>query len=185
MTVNAAPRFGSADVAKLMLLQGFRPDEVMCLRKTDYDREAGTAQVRFGKTKAAKRTLDLLPESVAILERRLKIPGRESSQWFFPSRHHQDKSRDQHVVQIDHSHDTVCRNANVSFVLYDFRHTFATRMLVDAGVDMASLASILGHSNMTILRKYVHPTAEHQASAMQKYQDTRRSGLKLVKKKIG
>lgn len=35
-------------------------------------------------------------------------------------------------MQLDHTHDSVCQEAGVSFVLYDFRHTFATRQLVEA-----------------------------------------------------
>lgn len=59
------------------------------------------------------------------------------------------------------------------FVLYDLRHTFATRM-AQAGIDLATLAAILGHNSLRIVQKYVHPTAEHKREAMQRYDLTLR-----------
>jgi integrase len=85
-------------------------------------------------------------------------------------------------VQLDHTHDSVCQDAGASFVLYDFRHTFTTRQLVEAKTDMASLAAIMGHSSLRILQKYVHPTAEHQRQAMKQYEAKRPAPkLKRVK----
>ncbi len=57
----------------------------------------------------------------------------------------------------------------IGFVLYDFRHTFATR-LAQAGVDLATLAALLGHNSLRIVQKYVHPTADHKRKAMETYE---------------
>src|SRR6185312_553599 len=59
--------------------------------------------------------------------------------------------------------------SGLDFVLYDLRHTFATRM-AQAGCDLATLAAILGHSSLRLVQRYVHPTAEHQARAMKLYE---------------
>jgi site-specific recombinase XerD len=56
-------------------------------------------------------------------------------------------------------------------VLYDLRHTFATR-LAQAGIDLATLAAILGHNSIRIVQRYVHPTAEHKKAAMLRYDAT-------------
>lgn len=172
----AKPGSNLSDVAKLILLQGARPEEIMSLQKMFYDRSRGTIKIPGGKTRAAKRTLNLCAEAIEIVERRIQTTG--DSRWLFPS----DRIRGGHLQQLNNVHDRVCRDAGVSFVLYDFRHTFATRMLIEAEVDMASLAAIMGHSNMTVLRKYVHPTEEHQKEAMRKYDATRpKTQLRKVK----
>jgi site-specific recombinase XerD len=41
--------------------------------------------------------------------------------------------------------------------------------MAQAGVDLATLAAILGHNSIRIVQKYVHPTAEHKRAAMEKY----------------
>jgi integrase len=64
-------------------------------------------------------------------------------------------------------------------VLYDLRHTFATRM-VEAGCDLPTLAAILGHSGLRMVMRYVHPTAQHQKEAMRKYEKMLRPRLKAV-----
>ena len=52
---------------------------------------------------------------------------------------------------------------------YDLRHTWATRM-AQAGVDLVTLAAMLGHSKINMVLRYAHPTEEHQFAAMEKMQ---------------
>jgi hypothetical protein len=44
--------------------------------------------------------------------------------------------------------------------------------MAQAGVDLATLAAILGHSSIRVVEKYVHPTAEHQQQAMRKFEES-------------
>jgi site-specific recombinase XerD len=57
----------------------------------------------------------------------------------------------------------------LDFVPYALRHTFATRMAQE-GIDLATLARILGHNSIRIVERYVHPTDEHRKSAMLRYE---------------
>jgi integrase len=75
---------------------------------------------------------------------------------------------------FDVAHDRRCAKAlkdgtPFDFLLCDFRHTFATRTAQD-GIDLATLAKILGHNSIRIVERYVHPTDEHKKSAMVRYE---------------
>jgi integrase len=153
------------DLARLMRNQGMRPEEVVAIRKQDIDLERGLLHIPFGKTKASRRTLDITAESKSILARRCQNP----SKWIFPS----PAKSETHIVRLNGAHDTACAGSKtrppLTFVLYDWRHTFATRM-AQAGVDIATIASILGHASLRVVQKYVHPTAGHKKQAMLKFE---------------
>jgi integrase len=165
--VRSAKNQNLWDLARLIRNQGMRPEEVLSLSKTDVDLERAELQVQRGKSKAARRTLDLTSESRSILARRLKL----DSPWIFPSRRKAGK----HVLRMNGAHDRVCAATKdrpaLNFVLYDYRHTFATR-LAQGGVDLATLAAILGHSSIRMVQRYVHPTAEHKRQAMKIYEQS-------------
>jgi site-specific recombinase XerD len=108
------------DLGRLMLNQGMRPEEALDLRKLDVNLDRGQRQIRSGKSPAARRTLDLTPESREILARRT---AGESS-WIFPA----PRKLGQHIGRLNNAHNTACGKTGLSFVLYDLRHTFATRM---------------------------------------------------------
>jgi site-specific recombinase XerD len=175
-----------ARVARLILLQGMRPEEVMGLPKAAVDLERGTLKILSGKTAAAKRTLKLTQEARSILAAQMQTAGL----WVFPS----PKKLGAHISKLNCPHDRVlerlnpCRlcgvptrkhptdkcaefvrpGAPLYFVLYDLRHTFATRM-VEAGVDLVALKDILGHEKITVTMRYVHLSQQRQDNAMTQY----------------
>jgi len=163
--LRAARNQNLSDLARLMRNQGMRPEEVVSISKADVHLERGQLHIPFGKTKAARRTLDLTAESRSILARRCQNP----SKWVFPS----DRKSGAHMTRLNGAHDTACADnktrSELNFVLYDWRHTFATRM-AQAGVDLATLAAILGHGSLRVVQKYVHPTADHKKQAMRKFE---------------
>lgn len=159
------------DVGRIILNQGMRPDEVVRLRKADVDIERNQLHIRSGKSKAARRTLDLTTESRLILGRRMA----GDSVWLFPSTRHPGRN----IGRLNSAHDRLFLKAledglSFDFVLYDLRHTFATR-LAQAGIDLATLAAILGHGSIRIVQRYVHPTAEHKKAAMLRYDEVLRA----------
>jgi len=149
------------DVGRLILLQGNRPEEIYNLLRADVDLEKGKFWVRKGKSRAARRELQLLPESRDILARRLSKPD---SPWVFPS----PKRAGQPITKLNGSHEKVLQATSLSFVLYDLRHTFATRA-AERGMPLPLLAKILGHANMRSIEKYVHPTQPALDAAMLRY----------------
>jgi integrase len=164
------------DLARLILNQGPRPEEVTSQPKCDVDLDRGLFHIRKAKTAAGRRTLNLTTESRLILARRMAGP----SAWLFPSK----RNPGEHIGRLNNAHDRVCTKASVNFVLYDLRHTFATRM-AEAGTDLATLAAILGHSSLRQVQKYVHPTAEHQRAAMVKYDNRLRAAARKEGARMG
>ncbi len=179
-----------ASVARIILLQGMRPEEVMRIRKQDVDLEKGALRIEFGKTRSARRVLKLTQEARSILAGLMNSHG----PWVFPS----PKKKGAHIAKLNCPHGRVLELLNpcarcgqiqtlhpvvhpvdkcaeyvapqpqLRFVLYDLRHTFATRM-VEAGIDLVSLKEILGHSDIRVTMRYVHPTQVHQDAAMAIY----------------
>ena len=97
---------------------------------------------------------------------------KNKTQWIFPSRIAKAGS----VKRVNNAHDEILKGAakdgiKFNFVIYDFRHTFATRMAQN-GIDLATLAAILGHNSLRILERYVTPTDEHKRAAMDRYDQT-------------
>lgn len=157
-------------VGRIMINQGMRPEEVVGLAKTDINFDAGTIHIRFGKTPAARRTLDMTTESRRILKSLMQ----GDSPWVFPSRRRHGKR----IGRINSAHDSVVADAakagiHISFVPYDLRHTFATRA-AECDVDLATLAALLGHDSIRSVQKYVHISAEHKRSAMKRYERAQR-----------
>jgi integrase len=69
---------------------------------------------------------------------------------------------------IQSPHARAMRESKVAaFRPYDCRHTWATRA-VEAGIDLVTLAAMLGHSKINMILRYAHPTQEHQTKAMNK-----------------
>jgi integrase len=75
---------------------------------------------------------------------------------------------EQPIRSVRKAHDASIGRANIQqFRLYDLRHTFATRA-AQAGVDVLTLAALLGHKTVEMTSRYVHPTDAHKAEAAKK-----------------
>lgn len=158
------------DIATLMLETVMRPEEVCRIRRVNVHLNHGYLFNPYGKTKAAKRKVQLSGRAASILAKRLaEIEG----DYLFPWR-----CGDTPIVKVNNAHTaTVNRSSVRQFLLNDLRHTWATRAAM-AGVDMVTLAAMLGHSRVQIVMCYAHPTKEHQFRAMRKVQKFVAGGLK-------
>jgi integrase len=72
------------------------------------------------------------------------------------------------VPKVNNAHDRAVKVSKVSsFRLYDLRHTWATRA-AESGIDLVTLAALLGHSKIQMVLRYAHPTQEHQARSVER-----------------
>ena len=159
------------DIAQIILDTGLRPEEVFRIRVGDLDFAAHTIFNPFGKTKAARRKVTMTQEVFEILKQRAKDA---KGAFIFPSRGNPDTP----ILSVRKAHDNAVERAGIEehFRLYDLRHTFATRA-VAAGVDLPTLAAILGHTAITMTMRYVHPAEESKRVASGKLESFRLAGI--------
>lgn len=159
------------DIATLMVEMGMRPEEVCRIRRENVHLEHGYLFNPYGKTKAAKRKVPLSEKAVLVLENRMR---KAEGVYLFRGRGVGDAP----VIHVNRAHQSAVERSGVRrFRLYDLRHTWASRAAM-AGVDLVTLAALLGHSKLAMVMRYCHPTEDHQFEAMRKVQKFVAGGMK-------
>jgi len=155
-----------ASISSILADTGMRPDELYRLRWENIvfaNGRRGMLLVTHGKTAAARRALPLTPRVRRILEGRYEAVGRplEGLVWPAPTKSgHADHST------IKKQHIRALKLSGVRpFVLYSLRHTFLTR-LAENGCDAWTLARIAGWSDISISKRYVHPSDDSVLAAL-------------------
>lgn len=155
------------DIATVILHTGMRPEEVFRMEFRNVDLQRRTIFNPWGKTKAAKRLIPVDLTVHNILKRRSDAA---KGRYVFcsPAGPGRAENPDQPIGSVRKAHDAAIARAKLaSFRLYDLRHTFATRA-AQAGVDVLTLAALLGHTSVQMTMRYVHPTDQHKQSAAEK-----------------
>jgi integrase len=150
------------DIGRVMLDTGMRPEEVFRIETANVDFVQRTILNPFGKTTAARRKLTMTEDVLAILKERAIS---SKSPYIFSSPDDPEKP----IGSVRKAHDAATRRAKIvpGFGLYDLRHTYASRAVM-AGVDLPTLASLLGHTSVQMTMRYVHPAEEQKREATAK-----------------
>ena len=153
------------DVAVLILETGMRPDEVYRTEPKNVHLDRRYIFVPNGKTRFARRNVPLTDAAVQVLTHRSKTA---LGAYLFP--YSDDPNRP--LVSLQKQHEAAMKRAEIQpkFRIYDLRHTFGSRLAM-AGVDLATLRELMGHSHISTTMRYVHPTPEHKRDAMRKLED--------------
>lgn len=150
------------DVAKVIVETGMCPEEVFTIRKENVHLNRRYVFVPTGKTNFRRRNVPLTNATIGILKRRL---AECKGPFLFP--HRRDPNKPLTTVYKAHLEALAAASINPPFRLYDLRHTFGSRAAM-AGVDLATLKELMGHSNISTTMRYVHPTPEHKRAAVEK-----------------
>lgn len=154
---------------QLMWLTGLRPSEALGLQ--DKDIKGMSLQVRRGitkdglsklKTARAVRDIPITPQLKETLIKILDTREPNRAGWLFPLQH----GRAPTMSALVSSFMRVRNRIGSGFTLYDFRHTFGTRM-AEAGMSHKSLQIIMGHASIEVtMRYYVGFTPAARQAAM-------------------
>jgi len=138
-------------------------ESVEVLKRRLHEGEHSDAKLKELWQRIAKK-LKVDPEKIAERERR-------KGAFVFPARRSGKRGKGHISLSgLENCHNDVLnalqeKGQKIPFVMYDLRHTFATRAS-ENGMPLPTLASILGHSSLRQVQKYVHPTHDHQSAEM-------------------
>lgn len=155
------------DAMELLILTGLRRGELLALRWQDMDLEQGIAHVRATTAYAPKsrrpRAVPLCREAVAILKTR---QGANKVGPFLGP-----KGPTLSPFRLTKAFKALAERLGMGYLrLHDLRHAFATRALLDLRADVLTVQSVMGHSDVSVTRRYLHPRAE-SAEALRKLMD--------------
>ena len=115
---------------------------------------------------AAAAPMSTIPINDALLAALRALPSRGRSEWVFPN-------ADNTVPLDGREFDRLVfrpalKRAGIrDFRWKDLRHTFATRLRMQAGEDLATIRDLLGHTTSRMTERYAHATAAHHLAAVQ------------------
>jgi excisionase family DNA binding protein len=147
-------------IIRVALNTGMRLGEILTLRWDQVDFNGMKLTVL--KTKSGKpRTIPLNEALYGELLALRSADGR--SPFVFPN-----PNTALPLTTVDTSFRAACQRAGISGLrFHDLRHTFGSR-LVEKGVDIETVRSLLGHSSIAITQRYVHSTDERRRAAVEK-----------------
>lgn len=148
---------------RLAIHTGMRKGELLSLEWSRVDFSANLLHLAAIHTKSGKRRsipLNVTARAALIHRARFRATHCAASSWVFCDK---DGIR---IANIRRSFDTACRKAGlVDFHIHDLRHTCAAWM-VSAGVALAEVRDLLGHSSIVMTERYAHLAPENIRAAV-------------------
>jgi integrase len=149
----------------LMMHTGMRPSEAAGLTWGDVDLDARLVKLEI--TKTDMRYVPLTEVAENVLRSICPIDtGKDMYVFLPPSSEPLKKTTGLHCLYFRRSFETARTKAGLEDVhLHDLRHTAASHLLM-AGVDLRTLAEILGHKTLQMVHRYTHLLNDHKLKAV-------------------
>lgn len=149
----------------LMMHSGMRPSEAAGLKWDDVDLDARLVKLKI--TKTVMRYVPLTEVVEKVLRSILPTDAENETFVFLPqSSPLLEKDLTRPNLYFRRSFNTARAKAGLEDVhLHDLRHTAASHLLM-AGVDLRTLAEILGHKTLQMVLRYTHLLNDHKLKAV-------------------
>ena len=156
--MNRAASHNAAAFIALLLATGARRGEALGARWQDIDIEQRRWKVPLAKS-GEPRWIVLSDAALRILERQSR---RRVGEWVFPG-----AKPGAPLACVRKTWERVKADAGLpaGFRIHDLRHTFAS-MLVNKGRSIQEVAELLGHSQLSMTRRYAHLSPERLREAV-------------------
>jgi integrase len=149
-------------IVSVALHTGMRVGEVLRLQWQDVDFKTGRIQVvsRTGRPTKTRESRSI-PMNRSLTEVLRRHPRRLGTPYLFHN------SNGEPFEEVNYSFDKVRRRLDIPhFRFHDLRHTFASS-LVMAGVDLRTVAELLGHKDISMTMRYAHLAPAHMKKAVE------------------
>ena len=147
----------AAAALRLLMMTGCRRNEILTLRRTDVDLNAG--ELRLADAKTGARTVALSPQAVKVLT---KLPRVSDNPWVIAG-----PRPGKRLSNINEHWGRVRTRARLEDVrLHDLRHSWASRTLA-LGESLPMIGRLLGHSQVETTARYAHLARDsvHEAAS--------------------
>ena len=145
----------------LALNTGLRRGEIFNLRWRDVDLVGANLTVGGQGAKSGRTRHVPLHEKIVAVVKAWRPEGVSPEAYVFPG----DEGKP--MTSLKTSWMAIAKAAKLKhFRFHDTRHTFASK-LVQAGVDLATVRELLGHSDFALTLRYAHLAAENKVAAVQ------------------
>lgn len=142
----------------LLLHTAMRPSEAATLTWEQVDLQTGILDLTVTKTEP--RRVPLTPEMQKMLS---DMQRTATSKWvFLPSGYTPREIASQHFRR---AFDTACKRAGVTITLYGLRHSAASYLIM-GGIDIRTVAEIMGHKSISMTMRYTHFLDSHKLKAI-------------------
>ena len=148
----------------LQLHTGMRPSEGAALtwEQINFDNRI----IDLQKTKTDPRRVPLTVPAIETLANLVPIDGYSCADYVFLPKHPKMSHRLRPNQYFRESFEAAVKRANIeNFHMHDLRHTAASYMIMN-GVDLRTVADILGHKTISMTMRYTHLLDDHKLKAI-------------------